>query len=252
MSRWTHTLLGAALLTGTSCSPDFAPVTWKALDTDVVENALSTPTSPLDQAALDDLEALPGEEVQYVQNLLLIMRAVLEFNDRVETEPVETDADLSSTQVYLKIACPGPITDPDDVIPDPEFRYGSLIVYSETLSEETIEQWSAQGNLLAVFDECIVGDFTYDGQARTFFNNVRNLLVVVPEIDYVSPEGSGFLDLPAAEELDFRLRLLFTTSRDETLVLERDLMTQTSEFIVRGNDGELLCDGDNTPRCPPL
>jgi hypothetical protein len=240
-------LLGVA-----SCSPDFEPVTWKSLDTDIVEDALASPTAPLNEATRQEVLALPGEEIQFVYNLLLVMRAVLEYNESVGSAPMETDADLSSTQVYLKVACAGPFDDVEDAVPDPDFRYGSMTVYSETLSEETIEQWSAQGNMLAVFDQCVRGDFTYDGRMRTFFNNVRNLLVVVPEIDYVGPDSEGVVTIPAAEELDFRLRLLFTTSLDQTLVLERDLVNETTEFTVRGADGELRCDAAEDPRCPPL
>jgi hypothetical protein len=239
-----------------ACNGDTKAITWAPLDIEQLEEDVESPTAALDEANLAELFETPVEEVQLVKGLLGISRLLIDTAGEGDMESITRDLDvnLEGTQVYLRIACTGPI----DVIPDPEFRYGSLTVYSAGLSQAVIDTWGAQGDMLGVLEGCVIGRYTLDGRMRMYYDTIRNLLGVDFEIEWSREGGSGNFTLPATDQRDpldetaGRGRVLFTTEAGETLVIEQNFDLGPTEYIVRGADDEVVCDSAVEPPCPPV
>lgn len=244
--------LGAML----ACNGDIAAVTWSPLDIDGIEDQMANPTAPLTDATVAELLATPADEIRLIQGLLEVGRLIVETSGEGDMEVMTRDlgVDLAGTQVFLRIACPGPT----ETAPDPDFTFGTLTVYSATLSEETIDTWGAQGDMFGVLDECIIGPYTLDGEMRMYYDVVRDLLGVEFAVDWSRSGASGSFTLPAIDErdalddTDVHAQVLFTTMADGTLVVEQDVDLGLTEYRIRGADGEVVCDNTNDPPCPPI
>ncbi len=253
IARVATTLL-CAIAAG--CNGDIQAVSWSPLDIDGLEDDMASPTAPLNEATLDELLATPTDEIKLIQGLLAVGRSIVETSGEGDMEVMTRDLDvnLSGTQVYIRIACPGPV----ELTPDPDFSFGTLTVYSASLSKETIDTWGAQGDMLGILEECIVGEYTLDGQMRMFYDVIRDLMGADFDLEWERTGAAGHLALPAIDERDAlteenaRAQVLFTTEASGTLVLEQTPDLGLTQYRIRGADGELVCDSADDPPCPPL
>jgi hypothetical protein len=244
----------ALLLAGLACNGDIEPVTWAPLDIDGLEDDLENPTAPLNEATLAEIQATPIDEITLIKGLLDVGRLIVETSGEgdMETETRDLNVNLSGTQVYIRIACPGPT----ETVPDPDFSFGSLTIYSAGLSKETLDTWGAQGDMLGVLEECIIGPYTLDGRMRMFYDTIRDLLAADFDLDWSRAGAAGHLMLPAVDErdaldaTDVRAQVLFTTADGGTLVLEQNADIGLTQYLIRGADQEIVCDTNDDPQCP--
>jgi hypothetical protein len=252
-ARVRTAMLGLAAI---ACNGDIQAVSWAPLDIDQLEDDMASPTAPLNDAAIAELQATPEDEITVIRGLLQVGRLIVETSGEgdMETETRDLDVNLSGTQVYIRIACPGP----EGTTPDSEFRFGSLTFYSPGLSKTTIDTWGAQGDMLGVLEGCIVGQYTLDGEMRMFYDTIRDLLAAEFDIDWARAGAAGHFTLPAiddrdaVDDTDVRAQVLFTLESGETLLLESNPDLGLTEYLIRGVDGEIVCDQANDPPCPPL
>ena len=112
--------------------------------------------------------------------------------------------------------------------------------------------------MLGVLEECIVGEYTVDGEMRMFYDTVRDLLAADFDIEWARAGATGHFTLPAIDDrdavdvTDVRAQVLFTLESGETLLLESNIDLGLTEYLIRGVDGEVVCDQLDVPQCPPL
>jgi hypothetical protein len=237
------------------CNGDIEPVTWAPMDIDGLEDDMASPTAPLNADTLAEIQATPIDEIKLIQGLLQVGRLIVETSGEgdMETETRDLDVNLTGTQVYIRIACPGP----EGMTPDPDFSFGSLTIYSAGLSQDVIDTWGAQGDMLGILEECIIGPYTLDGRMRMFYDTIRDLLAADFDVDWARTGAAGHLLLPAIDErdaldeTDVRAQVLFTTADGGTLVLEQNADLGVTEYLIRGADQQIVCDSTAVPQCPP-
>jgi hypothetical protein len=163
-----------SLCAGTGCDgPDVSLVTWDTIDLDDVNAKLAAPTATvadfeqgIDKIGdeLGDLEILGGEGFDLYEAI----------DDPKETAPTvyeSTDDQTTGTQLYMRIACPGPEGDG----PDPDFAFGWIQMVSPTL-QLAEESAAIAGPIYVTFDECRAGDTLMTGGIPGYYDDVANRL----------------------------------------------------------------------------
>src|SRR5204863_6328072 len=111
-----------SLCAGTGCGPDVGLLTWDTIDLGDVEAKLAAPTATVAdlKAGIDkigdelgDLEFLGGDGFD-------LYEVIDDPNETAPTVYESTDDQTTGTQVYMRVACPGPEGDG----PHPDFAFG--------------------------------------------------------------------------------------------------------------------------------
>ena len=216
-----------------ACSLPSGGPDWKPVNVGALKATLANPTASRSatQAWLlshaEDLKAL----VDTATTLTNAMDSVAAPADAPEV--ARDTAELSGTEVYLKIACPGP-----GVGPDPDFAHGRVEIESPLLSIEDIEEVGVQGDMLITAVACEDGDERYDGLAPAWYDAPQELLVLDGAMDLTTSTETVSLAIRAvlADPWGFVIPL----STGDSLSLDVDPKS-TSSGRLRYADGEILC-----------
>ena len=243
-----------------SCSPDVSPRNWDAIDAQTLEEQLDNPTLELDQAGAEALGTAFREDapvlddtVDYVDCSLRESTGDLEDNDPcLDGEEVAfRGLDLESTSVFARYACPGP----DLERPDTAFNFGLMRVDSPGLSEEVIENFQVDGQLLLSFEPteagqaaglagCQVGRFDLAGQVPAFYSLEKEYVALNLDVEtrnlQDSPDEVGRLNevIVAGRE---DIALLQFTSPESFAVLRWQRTGDTDAFSVTGASQRYAC-----------
>jgi hypothetical protein len=211
------------------------PVHWDPLDVAAIEQQLDAPTALLTEAALDELLASPVGDLSIVEALLALGRFPIEQLEGTMPEQPR-GLDLDGTQLYVRVACPGPT----EVAPDPEFRYGSISLYSERLAAEVLDELTVRGDVYGLVRDCTVGALEVDGAMRVNYDDVADRLAIGFD---ATVDGRDF---DAVVVDDQRVRVLYTDATGGTLTIEQG---SPPAFTIRGRDRQVECDQTREPTC---
>lgn len=182
MIRWPLSLsfetlawLSASLIIVSGCStPDAGHVTWESLSEEEVVQRLGFPTGQLNAQivpaqAMPIERSLPGmfEAAHYLGQVLTDLdelasqdqsEAEVELPATTTPENAEDDATWS-TNIYLRLACPGEAIDPPF-----SFTHGELRLASPQFDGLTFSSFIDQGEFLMSFNHCDLGSVRFDAK----------------------------------------------------------------------------------------
>lgn len=248
MSTPIRSSLCSVLLAAACTNHEVEVPEWEVLDVDGLRNTLDNPTARFaDDPALDALQdALTNPSAE--SSLDDAANALLDFlegddggggeegtGEAGDTGEEEEGSLGSGTTVYLEIACPGP----NDTL-DPDFAFGRIRVDGPRLTQEVIENFAVEGDLLLSFIDCSVGGVTYNGLAPAHY-----LVGDSPELaadlslDVLDGETGATSRLERAAIFNAtQTRLTQPSSGGGTYTLEIDNAGTTT---LRAADGVLSC-----------
>jgi hypothetical protein len=86
-------MLGLAAI---ACNGDIQAVSWAPLDIDQLEDDMASPTAPLNDAAIAELQATPEDEITVIRGLLQVGRLIVETSGEGDMETETRDLDVIS------------------------------------------------------------------------------------------------------------------------------------------------------------
>jgi hypothetical protein len=192
------------LCAGTGCAgAEVSYLTWDTIDLDDVQAKLDAPTATVaDLKAgieeigdeLGDLEILGGEGFN-------LFEAIDDPNETTPTVYESTDDQTTGTQIYLRLACPGP----ESTKPDADFAFGSIELVGPTL-QIADESVAIAGPIYMTFDECRAGGALMTGGIPGYYDDVANrlgwdgeLTIELVEADRILRQGPVILYQDAKE-----------------------------------------------------
>jgi hypothetical protein len=165
---------------------------WTAVDVGAVEAALASPTAS-EEDVLRWLVTHADELGGRIDASTTLVDAVGLVAASPEADHVERDeGELSGTEVYVRVACPGP-----GRAPDADFEHGLIQIESPLLSLEDIDELGVRGDLLLTAEACRRGESVLDGAVAAWYDAPDQVLVVDGAMALDRPEGELSLPLLA-------------------------------------------------------
>jgi len=245
------------LLASLACSAEPQPLTWESVDIAAVRRDLETPTAIIDDARLNATLASLGVNLYFLWQGIQVIEWFYDAASESDYEPqmIDVPFNLTGTQVYLKMACPGV----GGTSPDPEFGHGEVVVYSPTLTQENVERAAFRGQALAVFEACEGQYLVFEGDARMAYETETQSIALVTAMQFLRDvDGGADDDLAVVGRFDAPMlrdgsvvSVSLAQPDDTRLTLAIDLDDPDEAFEIYGVDGVVSCrrTEDGSPPC---
>lgn len=241
MNTFTRHILviGTALCAGApACMQESDVVRWEPVDAPEIRSQLAFPTANVDASTIEEVQAQVLEDrLPLAQTLDL-----LDFGfDRAHQnamsdgeDPLEDAPELGSVQLFALVACPGM-----EVGPDPEFVHGTVRIETPSVSDVDLDEWSVEGDALAIFEECGVDGTLMTGIAP-LYREGDHAVVALPSLSVTPPNGrkSFEFDTPFIGDAT-RAEALYELADGSTLAVT--VPRQADALVLRGRNGSFSC-----------
>lgn len=191
MKRISLTTIGVvSLWSCLGCVSEPELVDWGRVDVDELERRLDRPTCILNDTVVDDMgQDVLADQIPLLITLNLLESGLAEAERQLEIDPndgqrtvgevLEEVPDLGDAQLYVRVACPG-----DGYGISDNFDHGSILFESPAIENPDLSEVRDEGDALAQFEECQMGDTVLRGEAPIYYvrDGVRTT-AVAPDIE---------------------------------------------------------------------
>lgn len=234
--------LALLVLSSAACLPDPQPIRFEPLDRDQLDEDLANPTADVDEVTRKEVADQLAADKAAIAAMFEFLGSVLLREIGQGGEPtLQTSRALEGTNVFAKVACPGP----DEANPDTSFEFGALRIDSPTFTDEFVDEFDLHGDLWLDHDDCVVGDFEYFGGFASYYDTQDievGLDVNLEFIDHAIDEFPRDIHYPIRGEPGVAYQALITLESGKTLVAE--FVVGNVPFGIRGANGVFTCELD--------
>lgn len=236
-----------SILIGSGCVGEPEVVDWDRVDVEDLERRLDRPTCIVNDAMIDEMgQDVLADQVPMRVTLELLELGLAEAERQLEIDPhdgqrtvgevLEEVPDLGDAQLYVRVACPG---DEYYGIGD-SFEHGSILFESPTIRNPDLSEVRDEGEALAQFEDCQMGDTLLQGDAPLYYvrNGIR-VTAVAPDIDVENPWFGRYVFDRAYLAREDEVRALYELEDGTHLTVE--LERYGARLSLRGVNGSYSC-----------
>jgi hypothetical protein len=204
-----------------------------------LERALAMPTAEVTEANIGEVAEAAIESQEVLDATMRFVRTVFEQDEEAGTLHALSLPELRGTNVYVRASCPGP----DVLHPVLDFSHGQLRIDSPNFTQEFLDNYEVEGDLLLRFEACRISSFELGGSGRAHYDLDTRELALAPSFHAIDLSDTArrttpFEDPMRAMEFE-AFQVVVTLESQQTLVLE--WITDENMVDLRGRNGVFAC-----------